>query len=316
MHEMNVASLDLNLLVALQALLEEESVGRAARRVGLSQPAMSHALSRLRSLLGDSLLVRVGAGMQLTVRGEALRHPVRDALERVQELLAGDTFDPSVTQRTFRICVADNASDLLLPPLLTRLRQVAPNIHLEIQPWRGRATDPAELARAVDAVVACVPDSFAGFYRQRLFRDRDACAVRQGHRAARRISEPEQFLNWKQVAVKPQGLFEDPVDTWLKQEGMRRNVVLTVPHYLQALHVVARSELIAVVPERLIRTYASRLKLKAMPVPLDVGSFDEYLLHPARTHTDAGCVWLRRVLKDIGRQLDSQSSARQLANPA
>lgn len=306
MHEMNLSSLDLNLLVALQALLEEESVGRAARRVGLSQPAMSHALSRLRSLLGDPLLVRVGAGMQLTMRGEALRHPIRDALERVQEVLAGDTFDPSFTQRTFRICVADNASDLLLPPLLTRLQEVAPNIRVEIQPWRGRTTDPAELARAVDAVVACVPDSFAGFYSQRLFRDRDACAVRQSLRSAKRISEPERFLSWKHVAVKPQGLFEDPVDTWLKQEGFRRNVVLTVPHYLQALHVVARSNLIAVLPERLIRAYASRLKLKAMAVPLDVGSFDEYLLHPARTHTDAGCVWLRSLLKDIGRQLDSQ----------
>jgi DNA-binding transcriptional LysR family regulator len=299
--------MDLNLLVALQALLEEESVGGAARSVGLSQPAMSHALSRLRSLLGDSLLVRVGAGMQLTVRAEELRNPVRDVLERVQELLAGDTFDPAVTERTFRICVADNASDLLLPPLLTRLQQAAPKIRLEIQPWRERATDPAELARAVDAAVACFPDSFAGFYRQRLFRDRDACAVRQSHRATRRISKLEQFLNWKHVAVKPQGLYEDPVDIWLKQEGFRRNVVLTVPHYLQALHVVARSDLIAVVPERLIRAYASPLKVRAMPVPLDVGSFDEYLLHPARTHTDAGCVWLRSVLKDIGRQLDSQS---------
>jgi DNA-binding transcriptional LysR family regulator len=307
MHDVNLAALDLNLLVALQALLEEESVGGAARRVGRSQPAMSHALSRLRSMLGDAILVRVGAGMQVTVRGEALRHPVRDALERVKELLAGDTFDPSRSQRTFRICVTDNASDLLLPPLLARLQRMAPSIRVEIQPWRGGFTNPTELARDVDAVIACIPDSFAGFHRRRLFRDRDACAVRKSHRAARPISKPEQFLNWKQVAVRPQGLFADPVDTWLKQEGLTRNVVLTVPHYLQALHVVARSDLIAVLPERLIRTYASQLNVSAMPVPLDVGSFDEYLLHPARTHTDTGCVWLRNVLKDIGRELESQS---------
>jgi DNA-binding transcriptional LysR family regulator len=304
MHEMNLASVDLNLLIALQALLEEESVGRAAQRVGLSQPAMSHALGRLRDLLGDPLLVRVGAGMHLTARGEAMRHPVRDALQKVQDLFAAETFDPAASRRNFRLCVADNASDLLLPPLLDRLQRVAPHVGVEIQPLRGQTADPAQLARAVDAVIACVPESFPGFYRQRLFRDRDACAVRQGRRALKRLSEPEEFLRQKHVAVKPPGTLEDPVETWLKQEGLRRNVVLIVPHYLQSLHVVAQSDLIAVVPERLVQAYAVKLRLKTIPVPLDVGTFDEYLLHPARTHADPGCVWLRGVLKEVAQALN------------
>jgi DNA-binding transcriptional LysR family regulator len=101
------------------------------------------------------------------------------------------------------------------------------------------------------------------------------------------------------------GLREDPVDTWLREERCERNIALTVPNYLQALHVVARSDLLAVIPERLMLAYARQLQLRAKPVPLDVGTFDEYLLHPARTHGDPGCIWLRGVIKEIGRILAS-----------
>lgn len=98
---------------------------------------------------------------------------------------------------------------------------------------------------------------------------------------------------------------EDPVDVWLKAEGRKRNIAITVPHYLQALHAVARSDLIAVIPERLIRAYAAPLHFKWCPVPLDAGTFDEFLLHPARTHADPGCIWFRGILKEIGDSLNN-----------
>jgi DNA-binding transcriptional LysR family regulator len=300
---MNLSALDLNLLVALEALLEEASVSQAADRVALSQPAMSHALKRLRSLLQDPLLVRAGARMQLTARAEALRYPIQDALERVRALLMRDGFEPASSTRVFRLSVADHAGALLLPPLLNRLRKEAPNICIRIQPWRGHTLDPYELARLVDVAIACVPGKFKGFYQQRLFTDRDACAVRRGNPIARRLVDPEKFLKAKHVAVVGREFTEDLVDTWLRQEGLQRNVVLTVPHYLQALHVVAESDLIAVIPERLIHAYASSLNLNAVEVPLDVGTFDEYILHPARTHADPGCMWLRGVLLDIAKSL-------------
>ncbi|HLJ89270.1 MAG TPA: LysR family transcriptional regulator [Candidatus Angelobacter sp.] len=301
---MNLASLDLNLLVALEALVEEENVGRAARRIGLSQPAMSHALNRLRGMIGDPIMVRVGGRMQLTVRGESLRYPVRDALERVRDLLIGDSFLPATSERTFRVMIADNASDLLLPALLSRLQREAPNVHLEVLPLRRVGHDAADLAHDVDIAVACVPDAFPGFYRQRLFTDRDACAVRRGHPIARRLADTERFLKAKHVAVTVPGLREDPIDTWLRQEGHKRNIALTVPHYIQALLVAARSDLIAVIPERLIHAYAANLKMRAIPVPMDVGSFDEYVLHPARAHADPGCIWLRGLFKDIGKLIE------------
>ena len=110
---MNLRALDLNLLVALESLLEEASVGRAADRVALSQPAMSHALKRLRILLGDPLLVRVGSGMQLTARGQALRYPVKDVLSRVRDLLVMEQFDAARSTRTFHLFVSDYASDAI-----------------------------------------------------------------------------------------------------------------------------------------------------------------------------------------------------------
>jgi DNA-binding transcriptional LysR family regulator len=302
---MNIASIDLNLLVALQALLEEESVGRAARRIGLSQPAMSHTLQRLRNLLDDELMVRVGGRMQLTARAESLRYPVRDVLERVGELLVNEQFDPFVSSRTFRLFIADNAVDVLLPTLLRKLSRIAPHIRIDLHSWPIQGNDPTELARSVDSAVACVFDPFPGFYRQRLFTDRDMCVFRSRRPKSTRLRDEGTFLEAGHVAVKVRGTAEDPVDTWLKAEGRTRNITLSVPHYLQALHAVARSDLIAVIPERLIRTYAVPLHLEWLPLPLDAGTFDEFLLHPARTHADPGCIWLRGILKEIGGSLSN-----------
>ena len=277
---MNLAALDLNLLVALEALLEEASVGRAADRVALSQPAMSHALKRLRLLLGDPLLVRIGPRMQLTARGEALRYPVNDVLSRVRDLLAAQKFDAAHSTRTFHLFVSDYAGDLLLPLLRKQLQHKAPGVSIRVQMDGRLKTDSFELAQSVDLAVACVPNAFKGFYQQRLFTDRDACAVRRGNPVANQIPRKAEFLNAKHVAVIGREFGEDPVDTWLHEEGCTRNVALTVPHYLQALHVVAQSDLIAVVPERLIGAYSEVLNLEVLPVPMDVGTFDEYLLHP------------------------------------
>ena len=299
----NLRSLDLNLLVALESLLEEASVGRAADRVALSQPAMSHALKRLRILLGDPLLVRVGSEMQLTARGQALRYPVKDVLSRVRDLLVMETFDAARSTRTFHLFVSDYASDLLFPLLRKQLQREAPSIAIRVQQGGAFRVDSFELARAVDVAITCVPSSFKGFYQQRLFTDRDACAVRRGSSITSKISRKAEFLKLKHVAVVGREFREDPVDTWLHAEGCQRNVALTVPHYLQALHVVAQSDLIAVIPERLIRAYSQVLDLDVLPAPLDVGTFHEYLLHPATKHCDPGCVWFRGVLHRVAKSL-------------
>lgn len=297
--QMNVAALDLNLLVALDALLQEESVSRAGQKIGLSQPAMSHALGRLRQLLADPLLVRTGGRMQLTLRAQSMRQPVMEAIERVHELFLSDTFVPATSTRTFRIFMSDYASNLLLSSLLKAVQRSAAGVRIQVHPWRGIPPDSRESGLIPDAVVACQTRDLPGFYRQRLFTDRDVCVMRAGHRLSCKSFCLKTFLEAPHVAVAAVEFSADPVDTWLQDVGHPRRVFVTVPNYIEALHLVAETELIAVIPELLVRAYASTLNLVTKPVPLDVGTFDEYLLHSARTHADLGCSWLRELIKSL-----------------
>ena len=308
---MNLSSLDLNLLVALDALLKEESVSRAGQRVGLSQPAMSHALNRLRGLLADPLLVRVGGRMELTLRAQSLRRPVEDALERIRDVFVGGSFDPATSTRTFRMFMADYASNLLLPSLLKRVQDIAPSVHIEVHSWKGAIVDSYDNGKTPDAVVACQTRDLPGFYRQRLFTDRDVCVMRAGHPLSGKRLGLKAFLDTPHVAVAPVEFTADPVDTWLQELSYVRRIAVTVPHYMDALHLVAQTELIAVIPERLVRAYAQTLHLRIQKVPLDVGTFDEYLLHPARTHSDPGCSWLRSLIQHLSMNVSRSSLSTQ-----
>src|SRR5215210_7835459 len=134
-RSMNLNSLDLNLLVALDALLKETSVSRAAMRIGLSQPAASHALQRLRDLIGDPLLVRNGARMELTPRAIALRAPLTQALDQIRGLFTADDFDAARSERHFRLMMPDLCVELLMPPLMEKVTKLAPNVTIDVVPW-------------------------------------------------------------------------------------------------------------------------------------------------------------------------------------
>src|SRR3982074_56001 len=151
---MNLAALDLNLLVALDALLMEANVSRAAMRIGLSQPAASHALQRLRELIGDPLRVRSGARRELTPRALALRAPLAQALDQVRALFVPDDFDAARSERQFRLMMPDLAVELLMPPLMAEITQAAPSVRIDVVPWRGPAIFTAEFARTIDLVIS------------------------------------------------------------------------------------------------------------------------------------------------------------------
>ena len=252
---MNLAALDLNLLVALDALLLEANVSRAAMRIGLSQPAASHALQRLREMLGDPLLVRVGARMELTPRAQGLRGPLAQALDQVRGLFVPDDFDAASSERQFRLMMPDLAVELLVPPLMEKIARLAPNVRLDIVPWRGPAIFDAEFARTIDLVIS-IGNAFKGFHRQLLYTDRDALAVRRGHSVGAKLARRDAFLNARHVAVIIRGQNADLVDDWLRTKGIERRIALVVPGYIEALHVVARTDLVAFVPNRLISALA------------------------------------------------------------
>jgi DNA-binding transcriptional LysR family regulator len=300
---MNLASLDLNLLVALDALLLEASVSRAAMRIGLSQPATSHALQRLRDVLHDPLLVRVGARMELTPRAQALRGPLAQALDQVRGLFVRDDFDAARSERRFRMMMPDLAVELLVPPLMEKITALAPNLRLDIVPWRGSAIITAEFARTLDLVIS-IGNAFKGFHRQLLYKDSDALAVRRGHPVGARLKQRDVFLKAKHVAVVIRGQSEDLIDDWLRSKGVERQVALVVPGYIEALHVAARTDLVAFVPRRLIAALAKPLSLATVTSPLDPGIDEQFMFYPTRAQMDPGSIWFRNLMIEVGRGLD------------
>jgi DNA-binding transcriptional LysR family regulator len=302
-QSMNLAALDLNLLVALDALLLEASVSRAAMRIGLSQPAASHALQRLRDMLGDPLLVRVGARMELTPRAQALRGPLAQALDQVRGLFIPEDFDAMRSERRFRLMMPDLAVELLMPPLMEKIARLAPNVRLDIVPWRGPAIVTAEFARTIDLVIS-IGDAFKGFHRQLLYTDHDALAVRRGHPVGTKLRRRDAFLNARHVAVVIRGQSVDLIDDWLRTKGVERQIALVVPGYIEALHIVARSDLVAFVPYRLIAALAKPLSLMAVPPPLDPGIDEQFMFYPTRAQFDPGSIWLRNLMLQTGRGLD------------
>jgi DNA-binding transcriptional LysR family regulator len=305
---MNLNSLDLNLLVALDALLREANVSRAAMRIGLSQPAASHALQRLRDLIGDPLLVRNGAGMELTPRALALRAPLAQTLDQVRSLFVPDAFDAASSERQFRLMMPDLAVELLMPPLMEKVTRLAPNIRIDVVPWRGPAIFTPEFARTIDMVVS-IGNAFKGFHRQLLYTDSDALAVRCGHPAGKKLTKRDAFLAARHVAVIIRGQNEDLIDTWLRSKGIERRIALVVPGYIEALHVTARTDLVAFVPRRLIAALAKQLSLATITPPLDPGIDEQYMFYPTRAQMDPASIWLRRLMLETGREMERARKA-------
>jgi DNA-binding transcriptional LysR family regulator len=307
---MDLASLDLNLLKALDAFLREANVGRAALRLRLSQPAASHALRRLREALNDPILVRNGLRMELTPRAEALRDPVKAALEQVEKLFAGETFDLARSERHFRLLSPDLVAQLLLPQIVNKIAKAAPRVAIEVMPWRGPDGMTAEFTRSLDLVTSFTPDAYKGFHRLTLYQDSDAVAVRRGHPLGKRLSKRDVFFAARHVAVVGRGQREDIIDHWLREKNLERSIALTVPGYVEALHMVARSDLVAFVPRRLIASLAKSLSLVAIDPPVDPGTDEQFLFYPARAQHDPGSVWLRNLVMETAREMRGSSSRR------
>ena len=309
-HMMNLSAVDLNLLVALEALISEAHVGRAARKIGLSQPATSHALNRLRELFADPLLVRVGSRMELTPRAMGLRDPLAETLQRVQTFLVPDSFEPASSTRRFSVVMQDHIAHLVVPPLVEQVHCDAPRVRLDVLPWQSPSSMKPERARTIDLLISCSTSEIAGFQRETLFTDTEVTVVRKGYPSTSRLKCLRTFLNSKHVAVVGRGLLEDPVDSWLRQEGLARNIALRVPSYLQALQVVAQTDVIAFVPKRLAESLARPFSLAVLPPPIDAGEYQEYLFYPLRTARDPASIWLRKITREIGDEVDHSNRQR------
>lgn len=299
MREVNLAGIDLNLLVALDALLAERSVTRAAERVGLSQPAMSRALGRLRALFGDRLLVRTASGLVPTPRAEALAPRLRLVLAEVGQIVRAPAFDPAQLRGTARIGMPDYLSILVLPHLLRRLERDAPGLDIALAP--PRATTPAELESGdLDLAVGNFPDVPAGFYGKTLDTDGFACVVRRGHPA---LAEPltlPVFAGLRHALIT---IRDDrspgAVDKALARLGLERRIAVRVPNFLAAPLIVAETDLVITLPRRLAQWLAGRADVAVLEPPLDLGTFSIMLLWHERRSDDAEHAWLRATLASV-----------------
>jgi DNA-binding transcriptional LysR family regulator len=298
---MNLRSVDLNLLVALDALLNERHVTRAADRVGLSQPAMSNALGRLRHIFKDELLVRTAGGMQPTPRAEALRDALRPVLRQIERVFEGDaSFDPARATRTFTLRLSDLLGLLLLPALLDRAGKEAPGIALDVLHLPPVRTVDALERDEIDVAVSMGLDHSSAIRSEVLFRDRMVCVMRRSHSLARRALDLKRFLAQRHLKVSMSPADLRFVDDVLARRGIKRNVALNVPHWLVVPHVLARTDLVSVMPGRLAAAVAGKA-LIARELPFASEPFDWTLYWHRRHDGNPALQWLRGLIREICR---------------
>jgi DNA-binding transcriptional LysR family regulator len=311
---MKVSSVDLNLLAVLDAILQTGSVGRAAERVGITKPAMSHALARLREQVGDPILVRAGQEWHLSERAAAMREPVAEVAEKARSYLSrAATFDPLESTREFRIHATDHMLALLGTGIGAALAKRAPGCSLRFLPISGDDASPLR-GGLTDLALGVFPDLPPEFRTQSLFEERFACVVRKGHPRVDGKMTLKCFLAMKHVLVAPRGRAGSPVDEALAERGHRRNVTRFVPYFVVALDLVSRTDCVLTISERLAAAYAERFGLQVLKPPIPLPSYSlSQVWHP-RVDADPSHRWLRRLVVRVVAE-EIPGAARRLHTP-
>lgn len=291
----NFGRLDLNLLVTLDVLLMEHNVTRAAERLSLSQPSVSAHLAKLREFFDDPLLLPGPRGMRPTARAEELREPLRLALEVLEQTVApASPFEAATTNITWRIAATDYGESTALLPAMAQLRQVAPNSRLavlEMVPARiARQAEMGEIDLAFHTQ-DCAPP---GMRQRVLFKEKYVLVGRIGHPALQTPVTLAQFSQLEHVVVSPNGGgFSGITDQTLEEVGLARRVVLSVPHFLFVKSVIGKTDLVAMLPERLVRDSP---EIQITPTPVEIPGYELAMLWDERSHRDPAHQWLRELI--------------------
>lgn len=300
---MDIRSLDLNLLVVFDAMLKHRNVTRAGEALGLSQPAMSAAVARLRALFDDPLFVRAGAQMNPTPRAESLGGAIRDVVRTIEsEILQPSAFDPLTSQRVFTLVTPDIAEMNFLPRLLGHLADHAPQVSLKTLAMPRHAAATALESGAAELAIGYFPDlQKAGFYQQRLIRSTHVCLLRKEHATIGRKLSLSQFLKASHAVVKPDGR-EHVFEQFLQKKGIERRVVVELSHFMSLLPIVENSELIATVPRDLAAFFVRHGEVRYVDTPMKSPVIDVHLFWHQRFQKDHAHTWLRKLIHDLFRQ--------------
>jgi DNA-binding transcriptional LysR family regulator len=296
---MNVQGLDLNLLRVFDAVLRDRSVTVAARHLGLTQPAVSNALARLRAQFEDALFVRTPTGMDATPFARDLSEPVRQALALLESALAhGPGFDPATSARAFRFYMSDLGQVEFLPPLVERAQHDAPKVRLEAVALEVEDIGDALAAGAIDLAVGFLPGLGPPVRRQPLFRDPYVCLVRAGHPIAGRSLSKRQFLAASHALVSYKGGHR-VIEEALERAGLARRIALRVPHFTVVPMVLERSDLVLTLPSKVARVYERQGGFKILTPPVPIPPADVAAHWHERFERDPGNRWLREVIMEL-----------------
>lgn len=291
---MNLRQIDLNLLVIFNALMREKSVTRAALHIGVTQPAVSNALSRLRHLFNDELLVRTPTGMEPTQRAEELGPAVDQILRAINGLVDNpNKFDPQTADLTFQIRMSDVLALLLLPQLAQRVAGEAPQVHVETVHLSPHRTVDALESGAIDLAISTGLHGSSAVQEQPLFDDRLICLSRTGHPRIGADPVLEDFLASHHIRVAQSPVDDRFVDNWLTAHGHRRHIGLTVPHWLSVPHVVRETDLIAVMSHRAAERFAHDPGIQRSPLPVPDCGFTWSMYWHKRHRSNTAQQWLR-----------------------
>jgi DNA-binding transcriptional LysR family regulator len=294
--------LDLNLLPIALALYDELSVSRAARTLGMSQPAVSMALRKMRATFNDPLFIRAPGGITPTPRAHALVDAARPLVTRLRESLLAETlFDPVVSTRPFTFALSDVGEMVFVPKLLQRLRAMAPRA-----PIRSVSMPPQQIAEGlengdIDLAIGYFPDlAHQSFFQQRLFTHHFACLMRAGHPMRGKRLTLDAFMSMEHAIVRAEGRSQEIFERFLERKRIRRKVALLTPHFLSLPMIIARSDLVTTVPHALA-LYFSRLSpdLAIMRPPFHVGGFDVKQHWHRKFHHDSRNQWIRKVVAQL-----------------
>jgi len=294
---MDITDVDLNLLVAFAAMSEHQSVTRAAESVGLSQPAMSAAVGRLRVLFNDALFVKTAAGMQPTPRASELAEPVRRVVEAIKaEILPTSAFDPRKAGKQFAIVTPDIAEVHFLPQILAHFAEEAPHCSLRTLSMARHAAADALASGAAELAIGYLPDlQKAGFFLQKLFRNDYVCIVRSEHPDVGERLTMKTYLAASHAVVSPDGR-EHLLEQALQRRGLTRRVVVGLSHFMSLLPIIEGSDLIATVPRDLANVCARHGDIRIVEPPFKSPVVEVHQFWHRRFHQDAANIWLRALV--------------------
>jgi DNA-binding transcriptional LysR family regulator len=275
-------------------------VSVAANKLGLSQPAVSNSLKRLRAVLKDELFLRTSKGMEPTPYALHLSESVTYALNTLQTALATrDSFDPLTSTRTFNLAMTDIGEMYFMPPLMDALTRRAPHINLStVRPSAGNLKEDM-LSGSVDLALGLLPDLKDGFFQRRLFRQSYVCMFRKGHPTAKSPMSLQQFCELEHVGVRAANTGHGEVDGLLERAGIKRRMRLVVPHFIAVGHILQSTDLIATLPHRLAIRIEEPFHLTTSPHPAGIPDISISLVWHAKYNRDPGNMWLRQLFVEL-----------------